>query len=331
MDAIALLAFSSVFFYQLNGHVLKYLGKLKAVDPVTQVWILHIVIVVLLPWSMAKRQTLYAEMDKVKMSTTKFVFNVLVNTYLQMGINYFWLLSSQAIPVQLTSAIYQTAIGVVYVCSVLGLGEQLAFWKATGVLIAIAGVFLTSYFPPEAPHANDSTTSSVLGKEQEYQYGYGIACASTALACKVASQIFCKVQLDGVSPEFMVHYNIHMGFAHIYGFMPLMLLGDTMGAKGMSFNLDTRWPVIPAIMAAAALSSFVSYGYQTVPVVRSPLYLCRFQVLGVIFAVVFDYMFYGTMPQMLGYCGYALILISFTLVSGMVDPSKPVDKVKKVD
>eukprot|EP00927_Polykrikos_kofoidii_P085285 TRINITY_DN9243_c0_g1_i1.p1 TRINITY_DN9243_c0_g1~~TRINITY_DN9243_c0_g1_i1.p1 ORF type:complete len:351 (+),score=55.24 TRINITY_DN9243_c0_g1_i1:65-1054(+) len=327
VDSMAILALVSVFLYQLNGHILKAIGKLKAIDPVTQVWLLHVVIVVMAPYAYTRRNALFEEMKKLKMSMKSFLVSVVVNTFLQMGINLFWLHSAKAIPVQLTSAIYQTAIGLVYVCSVLVLGEPLAFWKASGVVLAIGGVVLSSYFHPLPPGAVTSASTD----DAEYRFGFGVACASSALMCKVASQIWCRVTLVGASSEFMVHYNIHVGLAHIYAFLPFMLMANSAGFSGMSFRIDTRWPVIPAMLVASLICSGVSYGYQTVPVVKSPLYLCRFQTLGVVIAVALDYSLYGTVPQTLGYVGYVLILGSFALVSGIIDPSKWMGSSKKRD
>jgi len=321
VDPIAILAFSSVFAYQLNGHVLKQIGKMKLLDPVTLVWMLHVVIVLLAPYAYKKRSVLVKELGQMQISAKTFVSAVVFNTFLQMGINYFWFLSAQAIPVQLTSAIYQTAIGFVYILSVLFLGEQFSFWKAVGVVMAVGGVFLSSYFPPGAPVAVNNASGTASVTDAQFKYAYGITCAFIALGSKVASQIFCKVMLNGGSSEFMLLYNIHMGFAHIYAFLPVMLVCDAYGIPNMSFRFELEWTAIAFVFVAACICSFVNFGYQCVPVVKSPLYLCRFQVLGVIIAVVLDFLFYGTSPQLLGYVGYSAILFAFLLVSGVVDPS----------
>lgn len=121
--------------------------------------------------------------------------------------------------------------------------------------------------------------------------------------------------------DFMGQFSIHMGLAHIYFVLPLMVLLNHLGVPDMSFHIDTTWPMIPMVFLAGAFSTFVNYGYQTVPVVRSPLFLCRFQVLGIIFAVILDKLVYGDTPQALGYVGYFCILFAFALVSGIVDLS----------
>lgn len=336
VDTMGILALSATFFYQLNGHVLKHIGKQNWVSPMALTWILHVLVVSLAPQAYWKRRALGKELDTMKRKTSRFLFDVVVNSFLQMSINYFWMLSSQQIPTQLTAAIYQAAIGVVYVISVLFLDEALVAPKAIGVIIAIFGVCLSSLFPPGprvSPDLNLAPGPGQSGASLEsssadgrvgppgHDYFWGCSYALLALASKVASQIFCAQELKGASPEFMGLFSIHMGMAHIYAVLPVMLLLHSLGAPHMSFAMDTTWPMLPMIFLAGALCTFVNYGYQTVPVVRSPLFLCRFQVLGIIFAVILDYLVYGDIPHPIGYLGYGCILFSFALISGLITVS----------
>merc|ERR550514_1847702 len=105
----------------------------------------------------------------MRMSKRRFFVDVVGNTFMQMSINFWFMLSTQAIPTQLTAAIYQAAIGVVYVLSVLFLGEKLVWQKAVGVLIAVIGVCLSSLFPP-LKMAAPSSSSASGGVPQEYDY-----------------------------------------------------------------------------------------------------------------------------------------------------------------
>lgn len=317
LDAMGALALASTFVYQLNGHVLKVIGKNKWVSPLALTWILHVLVVVLAPRAYQKWPSLLKQLDNMKVKKHRFFIDVVLNSFLQMLINYFWMNSSQFIPTQLTAAIYQAAIGVVYVISVLFMGEKLVLPKACGVVVAVCGVCLSSFFPPLRVSSDISSKAT----EVEHDYAWGCICALLALFCKVASQIFCKVELAGASLEFMGQFNIHMGIAHIYAVLPVMLLLDRFGVPDMSFQMDTTWPMIPMVCLAGAMCTFVNYGYQTVPVVRSPLFLCRFQVLGIIFAVIFDSLLYGDAPQALGYLGYFCILFSFALISGILGTS----------
>jgi len=326
MDLVGVLAFFSVFFYQLNGHVLKQMGKVKVCDPITLVWILHAVIALLAPYVYLQRKALAEELRRMRLTYPRFLFAVVFNSFLQMSVNFMWFLSAKAVPTQLTSAIYQTAIGLVYVCSVLFLGEKVSFWKALGVSVAIVGVGLTSLFPPTSGAATMTSTSTTPARED---FVFGVAMAFGAMVCKCASQIFCKIELEGGSGHFMFMYGIHMGIAHLYAILPAMLLADRFGVDGMSFQLyDTSFTSMRLMLCGVAISTFVSFGYQSVAVVRSPLFLCRFQVLGIVFAVTMDFLMYGDVPQFGGYCGYACILTAFLLVSGLVDPSKAQDKIR---
>jgi len=307
LDLVGVLAFFSVFFYSLNSHVLKQLGKTKVCDPITLVWILHAVVAVLAPYVYLQRKALAEELRRMKVTYPRFLFAVVFNSFLQMAVNFMFLLSAKAVPTQLTSAIYQTAIGLVYVCSVLFLGEQVSFWKALGVSIAIIGVVLTSLFPPTSGAVTMTSVSTAPVPEGFY---FGVAMAIGAMVCKCASQIFCKLELQGGSGHFMFMYGIHMGICHIYAILPVMLFLDHSGVQGMSFQLhETSFASRCLLLLGVGVSTFVSFGYQSVAVVRSPLFLCRFQTLGVIFAVTMDYMMYGDVPQLGGYCGYACILI----------------------
>lgn len=320
LDLVGVLATSSVFCYQLNSHVLKQLGKVKVCDPITLIWILHTVIAILAPYVYLQRKALAAELRRMGMTYPRFLVAVVVNTILQMSCNFMWFLSAKNAPTQLTSAIYQAAIGLVYVCSVLFLGERVSFWKAVGVSVAIMGVVFTSLFPPTS---GAMTMPSALAPPVHEDLAFGVAMAIGAMVCKCASQIFCKIELQGGSAHFMFMYGIHMGIAHIYAILPAMLFLDHLGVGGMSFQLhDTSFASLRLLLLGVAVSTFVSFGYQSVAVVRSPLFLCRFQVLGVIFAVMMDFMMYGDVPQFGGYCGYACILLAFLLVSGILDPSK---------
>jgi len=322
LDLVGVLAISSVFCYQLNSHVLKQLSKVKVCDPITLIWILHTVIAILAPYVYLQRKALAAELRRMSMTYPRFLFAVVFNTFLQMSCNFFFLLSAKNAPTQLISAIYQAAIGLVYVCSVLFLGEQVSFWKAVGVSIAIIGVVLTSFFPPTGG-AMTMTMTSVSAAPAHEDLAFGVATAIAAMVCKCASQIFCKIELQGGSAHFMFMYGIHMGIAHIYAILPAMLFLGHLGVGGMSFELhDTSFASLRLLLLGVVVSTFVSFGYQSVAVVRSPLFLCRFQVLGIIFAVTMDFMMYGDVPQLGGYCGYACILTAFLLVSGLLDPSK---------
>jgi len=319
----AALALASVCAYQANGHVLKYVGSLRSVDPITLVFLLHTVIALLAPLAYARRKIMREELQRLGISTQRFFCDVAVMTVLQMSINYFWLMSSRAVPTQLTSAIYQTAIGYVYLLSVLLLGERAKTSVMLGVLVALTGVILACLFPPLQAAAAPGSTAKA------YDYPRGILTAHLALAAKVASQIFAKVELAGASPQLMGLFQIHSGLAHLYLVLPLMLLGNQWGLPDMSLAVDLKWPTIPALCLAAAVSTFVSYGYQTVSVVRSPLFLCSFQVLGVVIAVGLDYLLYRDQPQPQGYLGYALVLGSFLPISGFFEgPIAAVTKAK---
>jgi len=321
MDPVGVLAFFSVFFYQLNGHVLKQLGKTKVCDPITLIWILHAVIAVLAPYVYLKRTALADELKRMGVSFPRFLFAVVFNSVLQMSVNFMWFLSAKSVPTQLTSAIYQTAIGLVYICSVLFLGEKLRFWKALGVSLAISGVIQTSLFPPTKAVARAGSVAAAAPVSENF--ALGVAMAIGAMVCKCASQIFCKIELRGGSGHFMFMYGIHMGIAHIYAILPVMYLLDRNGMEGMSFQFyDTSSSSLRLLLLGIAISTFVSFGYQSVAVVRNPLFLCCFQVLGIPFAVSMDFLLYGDIPQLGGYCGYACILMAFLLVSGLIDPSK---------
>jgi len=328
MDFVGVLAFFAVFFYALNSQVLKALGKVKVCDPIALIWILHVVIAILAPYVYLKRKALAEELRRMKVTHPRFVFAVVFNSVLQMSVNLMFLLSAKYVPVQITAAIYQTSIGLVYVCSVLFLGEKVAFWKALGVSFAVGGVLLASVFPPSSPLAPINGVKSLTpSSSTPEEFAFGVAMAFGAMACKCTSQIYCKIQLQGGSGHFMFMYGIHMGIAHIYAILPAMLLLDSYGVQGMSFQFyDTSFASLRLLLAAVCFSTFVSFGYASVAVVRSPLFLCRFQVLGIIFAVTMDFLLHGNVPQLGGYCGYACILAGFVFISGLVDPSKAKEK-----
>ena len=111
-----------------------------------------------------------------------------------MSINFFWMKSSNAIPTQLTAAIYQAAIGVVYVIAVLLMGEKLELQKALGVVTVMCGVFLSSFYPPIS-----AVATGVTAVDASHDYTWGCIFAFLALGSKVASQIFTKIELQGAS------------------------------------------------------------------------------------------------------------------------------------
>ena len=63
---MGLLSLSSVFIYQANGHVLKYVGKQKWLNPFALTWILHVIVVTMAPQAFRKWPELLKELKKIK-------------------------------------------------------------------------------------------------------------------------------------------------------------------------------------------------------------------------------------------------------------------------
>jgi len=323
IDPAAILAIASVMVYHVNGHILKFVGEKAWVTGSCLIWCLHVVIALLAPYAFKRWGDVKEELKKIKCSLPKFFFAVIFNSILQMSINSFWTASVQTIPTQLTVAIFQCSVGVVYILSLLFLGEEFQFKKALGVVLALVGVNLASFFPPVAMASASSHTVSFM---QNINYPKGIALATAALAAKVGSQIFCSQMLKGASGDLSFQFSIHQGIAHIYAIAPLMKVLDIAGLPGMSFKADFTWPMIPTMLGAAAASTFVSFGYQTVAVIRSPLFLNRFQSLGVLLSVLVDVIIDKVKPRPAGFLGYLCILLGFTLISGVIGGKKTLPK-----
>ena len=147
------------------------------------------VIALLAPYAFKRWGDVKEELKKIKCSLPKFFFAVIFNSILQMSINSFWTASVQTIPTQLTVAIFQCSVGVVYIISLLFLGEEFQFKKALGVVLALVGVNLASFFPPVAMASASSHTVSFM---QNINYPKGIALATAALAAKVGTQIISR-------------------------------------------------------------------------------------------------------------------------------------------
>jgi len=249
-----------------------------------------------------------------------FALQVLVGAGFQMEIYYLWFLASLKIPTQLVAAVFQTAIVIVYVLSILFLRERFSFYKMSAVLLAVFGVIIAIFAGQWFGQSSDA------GMPSQSDMIEGVLLALGAEVSKAFYQIWFKASFGEPSPKFAMLFGGLIGVAHFFPILPLIMLLNSLGVHDARTSVSS-WSAAQAglIVLAACIAGAVNVGSLAVVAMRSPVFWSSVQLLAIPISVVFDFIIQGISPNPYNCVGYLVIIVACLMISSA--PSSTRDQV----
>jgi len=204
-------------------------------------------------------------------------------TAFQMLINYFWSLASTRIPIQTLSSIFQSAVFLIYVLSILLLGEKFTWIKSSAVVVAVVGVCVASFY---APHSKGTALTHTSA---------GIIVAVFAEVLKSCYQVWWKYKYHEPTMAYTFLITSLVAILHLVYVPPFLALAHYTGWEPLEWNVHGA--SILHLVFAAVCSSAVNVGALVVISLATPTLWSFCQTLIIPFSVALDFAFYGTVPS----------------------------------
>eukprot|EP00931_Biecheleriopsis_adriatica_P010831 TRINITY_DN11189_c0_g1_i1.p1 TRINITY_DN11189_c0_g1~~TRINITY_DN11189_c0_g1_i1.p1 ORF type:complete len:334 (+),score=40.36 TRINITY_DN11189_c0_g1_i1:27-1004(+) len=210
------LALVSITAYSFNSQVFVWIGSADFGGKLFELFLFHVPASLFLLYFVCRRQDAREALEeRGQSSLLYFALQVLIGACFQMGIYYLWFRASLLIPTQLLAAVFQTSIVLVYVLSVVFLGERFSCLKVAWISLAVAGVILATF---------GSEWFGKSGKKTSFPTGapllQGVLLALGAEVCKALYQVWFKRSFGEPSTRFALLFGGLVGLAHVFPVLP---------------------------------------------------------------------------------------------------------------
>lgn len=311
------LALFTVTAYSFNSQVFVWIGSADFGGKLFELFLFHVVPVIFLPciFLRGRMRDLLAERGQGSMGY--FAGQVILGAFFQMVIYYLWFRASLRLPTQLLAAIFQSSIALVYILSLIFLGERFSCIKIFGVVLAIVGVviacFANGWFGKSGTQSTDWPEGADLA--------VGVLLAVCAEISKATYQIWFKRSFGSPSPTFALLFGSLVGAAHIFPILPLIAFLSGLGVSDARMTVSS-WTAaqVGLIILAASISGIVNIGTFAVVALRSPIFWSSVQLLAIPISVLFDLAFHGVHPGAFNCIGYAIIMLACPMLTGIAAP-----------
>eukprot|EP00931_Biecheleriopsis_adriatica_P010832 TRINITY_DN11189_c0_g1_i2.p1 TRINITY_DN11189_c0_g1~~TRINITY_DN11189_c0_g1_i2.p1 ORF type:complete len:374 (+),score=61.78 TRINITY_DN11189_c0_g1_i2:27-1124(+) len=306
------LALVSITAYSFNSQVFVWIGSADFGGKLFELFLFHVPASLFLLYFVCRRQDAREALEeRGQSSLLYFALQVLIGACFQMGIYYLWFRASLLIPTQLLAAVFQTSIVLVYVLSVVFLGERFSCLKVAWISLAVAGVILATF---------GSEWFGKSGKKTSFPTGapllQGVLLALGAEVCKALYQVWFKRSFGEPSTRFALLFGGLVGLAHVFPVLPGVALLNAAHVHDARMTISD-WSAGQGclILLAACIAGAVNVGSLAVIALRSPVFWSSIQLLAVPISVLFDFFIRGIVPGIFNCAGYLLIIVACLLLS----------------
>jgi len=223
---------------------------------------------------------------------------------LLMGYNYCWLLSTRFLAASVTTALFQSSVGVVYALSVPMFGEPLTFLRVLGVSLLIIGAML----------ASNVTNMRDKGSDDALKLGAGVllalmAAVGAALYQVLFRHIFGQWKHD---PRFLAFFGSWVSLWHLLVILPCLLCAGLLGFEAVVFP-SGYWMVL-GTSVSAAIASAVNILYLCIALWGSVMLLPCASALSIPLTVGLDWGLHNVYPGVWELSGHLMVVAALVLI-----------------
>lgn len=310
--------------YSFNSYVFSWIGQAAFTSKLFHLWLCHTGSLLLTPLLFVNgtsglRSTFAEYRPGSARPGLSLAKNCSLLAFFSMAVYYMWFVAASLVPGQILAAIFQSSIAVMYLLSVVFLGEKFSWWKATGVALAVLGVSFSSCFP--AGHPDDvAQEAAAESAGSTAQLAVGICFAVLAAISQAVYKVWFKYTFGQASANFTLLLTILGGVAHIFPVLPILAAGHALGIQDSMIYLSIDSASQAGLIGLAVfISACVNVGSRSVIAMRSPIYWAAVQMLAIPQSVAFDFFLSGVRPSLGGIAGYVFIAGGFLLLSEIVN------------
>eukprot|EP00445_Apocalathium_hangoei_P012838 CAMPEP_0203867814 /NCGR_PEP_ID=MMETSP0359-20131031/16742_1 /ASSEMBLY_ACC=CAM_ASM_000338 /TAXON_ID=268821 /ORGANISM="Scrippsiella Hangoei, Strain SHTV-5" /LENGTH=373 /DNA_ID=CAMNT_0050786123 /DNA_START=97 /DNA_END=1218 /DNA_ORIENTATION=- len=223
---------------------------------------------------------------------------------LLMGYNYCWLLSAGFLAASVTTALFQTSVGMVYAMSVPLFGEPLTFLRVLGIGLLILGSMLASGVTGDKFHNSAASTG----------FGAGLAFAFTAAVGVALYQVLFR-HLFGQwkhDVRFLAFFGAWISVWHVLVILPLLCLSSWWGFEALV--LPRGHLAVGGSLVAAVIASTVNTLSLCIALWGSVMLLPCVSALSVPLMLCLDMGLHHVFPGREELAGQVLIVLGVVLV-----------------
>lgn len=224
---------------------------------------------------------------------------------LLMGYNYCWLWSAKLVKASITTALFQTSVGMVYVISVPVFGESLSFPRVMGIGLLVLGSMMASGVTTEQSHNSVNHAADLFG---------GVALALMAAVGVTLYQVVFRHMFGRWKHDlsFLAFFGSWVSLWHLLVILPLLCLANITGFESLDFPRGQH--TVAGVFLSACIASAVNMLFFCIALCGSVMLLPCANTFAVPCTVFLDMVLHNVRPSRVEFFGDALVVVGIILV-----------------